>query len=124
MESRFMRLFYFPCFGKKFVRKILGIAPTISVDIECISSVAYGLVAQSVQQRIKNPCAGGSPLLEFGLSRITASAVAALIPDSSLTSDQVKASIRDQPEALLQLSSLIIAGLREQGLLVVAMDDQ
>jgi hypothetical protein len=62
--------------------------------------------------------------VEFGLSRITASAVAALITDSSLTSDQVKASIRDQPEALLQLSSLIIAGLREQGLLVVAMDDQ
>lgn len=60
----------------------------------------------------------GRSLVEFGLSRITASAIAALITDSSLTPDQVRAWIRDQPEpVLLQLSGLVVAELRAKSLL-------
>jgi len=60
----------------------------------------------------------GRSLVEFGLSRITSSAVAALITDSSLTPDKVKAWIRAQPEEMLsQLSSLILAELRAKELL-------
>lgn len=60
----------------------------------------------------------GRSLVEFGLSRITSSAVASLITDSSLTPDKVKAWIRAQPEEMLsQLSSLILAELRAKDLL-------
>jgi superfamily II DNA/RNA helicase len=60
----------------------------------------------------------GRSLVEFGLSRITASAIAALITDSSLKPNEVKAWIREQPEALLvQLSGLVVAELRAKGLL-------
>jgi len=55
----------------------------------------------------------GRSLVEFGLSRITASAIAALITDSSLTPDQVRDWIRNQPEPLLlQLSAVVVAELR------------
>ena len=60
----------------------------------------------------------GRSLVEFGLSRITASAIAGLITDSSLPPDQVKAWIRAQPEEMLsKLSSLILAELRAKDLL-------
>lgn len=60
----------------------------------------------------------GRSLIEFGLSRITASAIAGLITDSSLTPDKVKAWIRAQPEEMLsKLSSLIVAELRSKDLL-------
>lgn len=67
----------------------------------------------------------GRSLVEFGLSRITASAIAGLITDSSLTPDKVKAWIRSQPEEMLsQLSSLIVAELRAKELLPMeAADD-
>lgn len=65
----------------------------------------------------------GRSLVEFGLSRITASAVAGLITDSSLTPDEVKAWIRGQPEPLLQLSGLIVAELRAKNLLVPESDE-
>lgn len=66
----------------------------------------------------------GRSLVEFGLSRITASAVATLITDSSMTPDQVRKWIRDQPEsALMQLSSLVVAELRIKGLLAPANSD-
>ena len=59
----------------------------------------------------------GRSLVEFGLSRITASVIAGLITDSSLTPDKVKAWIRSQPEEMLsQLSSVIIAELRAKDL--------
>ena len=59
----------------------------------------------------------GRSLVEFGLSRVTASAVAGLITDSSLTPDKVKAWIRAQPEEMLsKLSSLIVAELRAKNL--------
>ncbi|BEP95455.1 hypothetical protein GmRootA79_38390 [Acidovorax sp. A79] len=57
-------------------------------------------------------------LVEFGLSRITASAIAGLITDSSLPPDKVKAWIRAQPEEMLsKLPSLILAELRAKDLL-------
>lgn len=60
----------------------------------------------------------GRSLVEFGLSRITASAVAGLITDSSLTPEQVRAWIQQQPEALLlQLSELVVSELRAKNLL-------
>jgi hypothetical protein len=60
----------------------------------------------------------GRSLVEFGLSRITASAVAGLITDSSLTPDKVKEWIRAQPEDMLsQLSGLVLAELRAKDLL-------
>ncbi|PTN48515.1 hypothetical protein DAI43_29745 [Achromobacter xylosoxidans] len=60
----------------------------------------------------------GRSLVEFGLSRITASAIASLITDSSLPPEKVKAWIRAQPEELLsQLSELIISELRAKDLL-------
>lgn len=60
----------------------------------------------------------GRSLVEFGLSRITASALAGVITDSSLTPDKVKTWIRTQPEEMLsQLSPLIIAELRSKDLL-------
>lgn len=68
--------------------------------------------------------ATGRSLVEFGLSRITASAIAALITDSSLTPDEVKMWIRDQPEPLLlQLSSLVVAELRAKNLLAPVLDE-
>jgi hypothetical protein len=66
----------------------------------------------------------GRSLVEFGLSRITASAISALITDSSLTSDKVKAWIRAQPEEMLsQLSGVILAELRAKDLLATRADD-
>ena len=66
----------------------------------------------------------GRSLVEFGLSRIAASAISALITDSSLTPDKVKAWIRAQPEEMLtQLSGLIIAELRAKDLLIAADAD-
>jgi hypothetical protein len=60
----------------------------------------------------------GRSLVELGLSRITASAIAGLITDSSLAPDKVKAWIRAQPEEILsKLSSLIVAELRAKNLL-------
>lgn len=60
----------------------------------------------------------GRSLVEFGLSRITASAIAGLITDSSLKPDEVKAWILAQPEEMLSpLSGLIIAELRAKDLL-------
>lgn len=60
----------------------------------------------------------GRSLVEFGLSRISASAVASLITDSSLTPDKVKSWFRDQPEDMLsQLSDIILAELRAKNLL-------
>lgn len=67
----------------------------------------------------------GRSLVEFGLSRITAAAVAGLITDSTLTPEEVKAWIRAQPEDMLsQLSGLVLAELRTKELLapVVAKD--
>lgn len=67
----------------------------------------------------------GRSLVEFGLSRITASALAGLITDSSLTSEKVKAWVRAQPEEMLsQLSPLIISELRSKDLLPSAADDK
>jgi len=66
----------------------------------------------------------GRSLVEFGLSRITASAIAALITDSSLTPEKVKVWIRAQPENMLsQLSSLILAELRAKDLLPPIADE-
>ena len=66
----------------------------------------------------------GRSLVEFGLSRITASAIALLITDSSLTPDQVRTWIRDQPEPLLlQLSGLVVAELRAKNLLTPVSDE-
>lgn len=66
----------------------------------------------------------GRSLVEFGLSRITASAIALLITDSSLTPDQVRTWIRDQPEPLLlQLSGLVVAELRAKNLLTPMPDE-
>jgi hypothetical protein len=66
----------------------------------------------------------GRSLVEFGLSRISASAVAALITDSSLMPEKVKAWIRAQPEAMLsQLSSLVLAELRAKDLLAQLPDE-
>ncbi|HBP0505270.1 TPA: DEAD/DEAH box helicase [Pseudomonas aeruginosa] len=67
----------------------------------------------------------GRSLIEFGLSRITAAAVAGLITDSSLTPEQVKEWIRAQPEDMLsQLSGLVLAELRSKELLApVAAED-
>jgi hypothetical protein len=65
----------------------------------------------------------GRSLVEFGLSRITASAIAELITDSSLTPDQVRTWIRDQPEDLLhRLSGLVVAELHAKGLLALKTD--
>lgn len=66
----------------------------------------------------------GRSLVEFGLSRITASAIAALITDSSLPPDKVKAWIGAQPpEMLSKLSGLIIAELRAKELLGSELED-
>lgn len=67
----------------------------------------------------------GRSLVEFGLSRITATAVAGLITDSSLTPEKVKEWIRAQPEDMLsQLSGLVLAELRTKELLApVAAED-
>ena len=67
----------------------------------------------------------GRSLIEFGLSRITAAAVAGLITDSSLTPEKVKEWIRAQPEDMLsQLSGLVLAELHTKGLLApVAAED-
>lgn len=60
----------------------------------------------------------GRSLVELGLSRITASAIAGLITDSSLPPDKVKAWIRAQPEEMLsKLSGLIVTELRAKDLL-------
>lgn len=60
----------------------------------------------------------GRSLVELGLSRITASVIASLITDSSLTPEQVKEWIRSQPNVqLLQLSSIVIAELKAKQLL-------
>lgn len=60
----------------------------------------------------------GRSLVEFGLSRITASAIAAMITDSSLTPDQVRDWIKNQSEASFnQMSSIVIAELRAKSLL-------
>lgn len=66
----------------------------------------------------------GRSLVEFGLSRITASAIAGLITDSSLNPDEVKAWIRAQPEEMLsKLSGLIVAELRAKDLLRADSED-
>lgn len=68
--------------------------------------------------------ATGRSLVEFGLSRITASTIAVLITDSSFTPDQVKIWIRDQQESLLlKLSGLVIAELRAKNLLPLQIDE-
>lgn len=60
----------------------------------------------------------GRSLVEFGLSRISASAVASLITDSSLTPHEVKEWLLSQQEDMLsQLSPLIRTELRVKGLL-------
>lgn len=60
----------------------------------------------------------GRSLVEFGLSRISASAVASLITDSSLSPDGVKEWLRTQQEDMLaQLSPLIRTELQAKGLL-------
>lgn len=60
----------------------------------------------------------GRSLVEFGLSRITASAIAAMITDSSFTPDQVRDWIKNQSEASLnQLSAVVIAELDAKSLL-------
>lgn len=60
----------------------------------------------------------GRSLVEFGLSRITATAVAGLITDSSLTPEKVKEWIRAQPEDMLsQLSGVVLAELNAKELL-------
>jgi len=62
----------------------------------------------------------GRSLVEFGLSRITASAIASLITDSSLSSDQVRSWFLQQSESLMQqLSPLVVTELRERGLVPV-----
>jgi hypothetical protein len=62
----------------------------------------------------------GRSLVEFGLSRITAAAMASLITDSSLSSDQVRGWFSQQPASLIQqLSPLVVAELRERGLVSV-----
>jgi hypothetical protein len=67
----------------------------------------------------------GRSLVEFGLSRITASAIAGLITDSSLSPDKVKAWILAQPEEMLsKLSSLIVAELQAKGLMRVDSDGE
>lgn len=61
----------------------------------------------------------GRSLVELGLSRITAAAVAGLITDSSLTPEKVKEWIRAQPADMLsQLSGLVLGELRAKDLLV------
>lgn len=63
----------------------------------------------------------GRSLVEFGLSRITAAAMASLITDSSFSPDQVRSWFAQQPESLLlQLSPLVVAELRERGLMAQA----
>jgi hypothetical protein len=59
----------------------------------------------------------GRSLVELGLSRISASSIAELVVDSSMTTEQVRAWLRGQPESLLQLSSLILEELRSKSLL-------
>lgn len=67
----------------------------------------------------------GRSLVEFGLSRISASAVASLITDSSLTPDEVKAWLRSQQEDMLsQLSPLIRTELQAKGLLPAVPQQQ
>jgi hypothetical protein len=62
----------------------------------------------------------GRSLVEFGLSRITAAAMASLITDSALSSDQVRGWFLQQPVSLIQqLSPLVVAELRERGLVSV-----
>lgn len=65
----------------------------------------------------------GRSLVEFGLSRISASAIADLITDSSFTPDQVRAWIHAQPESLLlKLSGLVVAELRAKNLIAPVAD--
>lgn len=59
----------------------------------------------------------GRSLVEFGLSRITASSVANLIVDSTLTQEQVKEWFKSQPETVLQLSALVVEELRAKNLI-------
>lgn len=62
----------------------------------------------------------GRSLVEFGLSRITAAAIASLITDSSLSSDQIRSWFLRQSASLIQqLSPLVVAELRERGLVSV-----
>lgn len=62
----------------------------------------------------------GRSLVEFGLSRITAAAIASLITDSSLSSDQVRGWFLQQSASLVQqLSPLVVTELRERGLVSV-----
>ncbi|RKP47488.1 DEAD/DEAH box helicase [Trinickia fusca] len=62
----------------------------------------------------------GRSLVEFGLSRITAAAMASLITDSSLSADQVRGWFSQQPASLIQqLSPLVVAELRERSLVSV-----
>ncbi|KVH40123.1 hypothetical protein WT01_02940 [Burkholderia cepacia] len=62
----------------------------------------------------------GRSLVEFGLSRITAAAMASLITDSSLSADQVRGWFLQQPASLIQqLSPLVVAELRERGLVAI-----
>lgn len=62
----------------------------------------------------------GRSLVEFGLSRITAAAIASLVTDSSLSPDQIRSWFLQQPESLIQqLSPLVVAELLERGLVSV-----
>ncbi|MBU9264427.1 DEAD/DEAH box helicase [Burkholderia multivorans] len=62
----------------------------------------------------------GRSLVEFGLSRITAAALASLITDSALSPEQVRGWFAQQPESLLsQLSPLVVTELRERGLVAI-----
>lgn len=58
----------------------------------------------------------GRALVELGLSRIASSSIAELVADSSMTTEQVRAWLRRQPETLLQLSGLILEELRSKNL--------
>lgn len=63
----------------------------------------------------------GRSLVEFGLSRMTASAIAALITDSSIFPEKVRSWIRAQLEEMLsQLSGMLMAELRAKDLLAPA----
>lgn len=60
----------------------------------------------------------GRSLMELGLSRITSASVAAIINDSSLDAEKVRAWISERAELLQdELSELVVTELRERGLL-------
>ena len=87
--------------------------------------VIFRLISNGSLLSINHVTTTGRSLIGFGLSLITAAAVAGLITDSSLTPEKVKEWIRAQPEDMLsQLSGLVLAELHTKGLLApVAAED-